>query len=67
MSRYSDSVIFFKKIWVILKILSAIFYDFVMPHYSDSSIFVILLVIFKILLVIFMILSDIIKISLSHF
>jgi hypothetical protein len=47
--------------------LSTIFYDFVMPHYCDSSILVILLVIFKILLVIFMILSDIIKISLSHF
>jgi hypothetical protein len=38
-----------------------------MPHYSDSSIFVILLVILDILLVIFMILSDIFEISLSHF
>jgi hypothetical protein len=38
-----------------------------MLHYSDSSIFMILLVILKILLVIFMILSDIIKISLSNF
>jgi hypothetical protein len=38
-----------------------------MPHYSDSSIFVILLVILEILLVIFMILSDIFEISLSHF
>jgi hypothetical protein len=66
MSRYSDSVIFFKKIWVILKILSAIFYDFVMPHYSDSSIFVILLVILNILLAIFMILSNIIEISLNY-
>jgi hypothetical protein len=38
-----------------------------MPHYSDSVIFIILLVILEILLVIFMILSDIIKTSLSHF
>jgi hypothetical protein len=38
-----------------------------MLHYSDSSIFMILLVILKILLVIFIILSDIIKISLSNF
>jgi hypothetical protein len=37
-----------------------------MPHYSDSAIFVILLVILEILLVIFMILSDIIKTSLSY-
>jgi hypothetical protein len=66
MSRYSDSVIFLKKTWVILKILSAIFYDFVMPHYSDSSIFVILLVIFNILLVIFIILLNIIEISLNY-
>jgi hypothetical protein len=35
--------------------LSIIFCDFVMPYYSDSYIFVILLVILKILLVIFII------------
>jgi hypothetical protein len=35
-------------------------------HYSDSFIFVILLVTLEILLVNFMILSDIIEISLSH-
>jgi hypothetical protein len=37
-----------------------------MPHYSDSAIFVILLVILDILLVIFMILSNIIETTLSH-
>jgi hypothetical protein len=59
MSLCSDSVIFFI-LWVIFEILSAIFCDFIMPHYSDATIFVILLVILEILLVIFMILSDII-------
>jgi hypothetical protein len=38
-----------------------------MPHYNDTTIFVILLVIFEILLVIFMILSDIIDTLLMNF
>jgi hypothetical protein len=67
MSRYNDSVIFFKKkIESFLRFYQPFFYDFVMPHYSDSSIFVILLVIFNILLAIFMILSNIIEISLNY-
>jgi hypothetical protein len=40
---------------------------FVVSHYNDSTIFMILLVIFEILLVIFTILLDIIKISLIYF
>jgi hypothetical protein len=47
--------------------LSAIFCEFVMPHYGDAAIFVILLVILEILLVIFMILSDIIDTLLMNF
>jgi hypothetical protein len=38
-----------------------------MPPYSDSNIFMIMLIIFEILLVIFMILLDIIEISLNNF
>jgi hypothetical protein len=40
---------------------------FVVSHYNDSPIFMILLVIFEILLVIFTILLDIIEISLIYF